>query len=389
MIDVAVIGGGPAGLSAAEVAAGAGLSVAVFEAKPSFGRKFLMAGKSGLNLTHVEALDQLLSRYAEAETVLAPAIRAFDNAALVAWAEGLGQEMFTGSSGRIFPRAMKASPLLRAWMARLTDFGVALRPRHRWIGWQENAPVFEGHGPQPARAVVLACGGASWARLGSDGAWADFAHLPIAPFAAANAGIAVHWTEHMAPHFGRAIKGVAWRAGAQRSRGEAVLSARGLEGGGIYSVSRGVREAAPLYVDLMPDQTVDQVAQRLAKPRGKASRANHLRKAVRLDPIKTALLHEWGRPLPLEPIPLARRIKKLRVAHAGLRPMDEAISTAGGVLFDALDDKFMLRARPGVFCAGEMLNWEAPTGGYLLTACFATGRAAGQGVVDYLAAAAR
>ncbi|MEL7092252.1 MAG: TIGR03862 family flavoprotein [Pseudomonadota bacterium] len=388
MIDVAVIGGGPAGLAAAEVAAGAGLLVTVFDAKPSLGRKFLMAGKSGLNLTHAEPLERLLPRYAEAEAVLTPAIRAFDNAAIVAWAEALGQQMFTGSSGRIFPTAMKASPLLRAWLARLDSMGVTMRTRHRWIGWDGAAPLFTGEGPQPARAVVLACGGASWARLGSDGAWADCAGVSTTPFAPANAGLAADWSEHMTRHLGRPIKGVAWRAGAQRSRGEAVLSERGLEGGGIYAVSRGVREGAPLYVDLIPDLSVDEVAERLKRPRGKASLANHLRKTLRLDPVKAAVLQEWGRPLPQDPIPLARRIKKLRVAHAGLRPMDEAISTAGGVRFDALDRNFMVRERPGVFCAGEMLDWEAPTGGYLLTACLATGRAAGRGVVDYLVAAA-
>ncbi|MEO0633888.1 MAG: TIGR03862 family flavoprotein [Pseudomonadota bacterium] len=388
MIDVAVIGGGPAGLAAAEVAAQAGLSVTVFEAKPSLGRKFLMAGKSGLNLTHAEPLDDLLRRYAEAEDSLAPAIGAFDNAAIVQWAEALGQEMFTGSSGRVFPRAMKASPFLRAWLARLDGLGVNMRPRHRWIGWDGAIPVFDGHGPLPARAVILACGGASWARLGSDGAWAGFADISIAPFAPANAGLAVDWSDHMARHLGCPVKGVAWRAGTQRSRGEAVLSARGLEGGGVYSVSRGVRDGAPLYVDLLPDLSVDEVAKRLKRPRGKASFANHLRKALRFDPVKTALLQEWGRPLPPEPLLLARRIKKLRVSHAGLRPMDEAISTAGGVRLDALDRDFMLHARAGVFCAGEMLDWEAPTGGYLLTACLATGRAAGRGAVAYLAAAA-
>lgn len=379
-----VIGGGPAGLAAAQVAAEAGLSVTVFDAKPSLGRKFLMAGKSGLNLTHGEDLATFLPRYAEAEPALAPAIRAFDNAAVVAWAEGLGQEMFTGSSGRVFPKVMKASPLLRAWLARLAQLGVAFRTRHRWTGWEGDMPVFDNVGPVVTRATVLACGGGSWARLGSDGAWAGFADLPVAPFAPANAGIAVSWSGHMAGHLGAPIKGVAWRAGPYRSRGEAILSARGLEGGGVYAVSRGVKEGEALYLDLLPDLSVDAVAARLDRPRGKASMANHLRKVLGMGPVKLALLQEWGRPLPAEAILLARRIKKLRVGHAGLRPMDEAISTAGGVRLSALTDRFMLRDRPGVFCAGEMLDWEAPTGGYLLTGCLATGRWAGQGAAAYL-----
>ena len=392
MSRVAVIGGGPAGLAAAEVMAAAGHFVTVYEAKPSVGRKFLMAGKSGLNLTHAEPLEAMLPRFAEAEAKLAPALRAHDNAAILRWAEGLGQEMFTGSTGRVFPRAMKASPLLRAWLARLSGLGVDIRVRHRWVGWDDaQLRIADPDGAAQgvaADAVVLACGGASWARLGADGAWADWVGVPITPFAPANAALSVDWSEHMARHFGAPVKGVAWRAGPYRSRGEAVLSHRGLEGGGIYSVSRGVREADKLTLDLLPDRSVDEVAARLSRPRGKASLANHLRKTLGLDPVKIALVQEWGRPLPDVPLSLARRLKKLAVRHAGLRPLDEAISTAGGVPFSALDTRLMLKDRPGVFCAGEMLDWEAPTGGYLLTACLASGRWAGQGVNAYLAAAA-
>ncbi|WP_415919226.1 TIGR03862 family flavoprotein [Tateyamaria sp. SN6-1] len=387
MTRVAVIGAGPAGLAAAEIVAGAGHSVDVYEAKPSAARKFLMAGKSGLNLTHAEPMEALLPRYAEAEAALAPALRAFDNAAITRWANALGQETFAGTTGRVFPKAMKASPLLRAWLGRLDAMGVRLHTRHRWTGWDGAQPVINGSSV-PADAVVLACGGASWARLGADGAWADWIGVQTCAFAPANAALSVDWSDYMVRHLGAPLKGVAWRAGPLRSRGEAVLSAKGLEGGGIYTVSRGVRDGARITLDLLPDLSVDDVAARLLKPRGKASLANHLRKSLRLDPVKIALLQEWGRPLPDMGVPLARRIKKLTVDHAGLRPMDEAISTAGGVPFSALNAQFMLRARPGVFCAGEMLDWEAPTGGYLLTACFATGRWAGQGAVDYLAAAA-
>ena len=387
MSRVAVIGGGPAGLAAAEVLAGAGHAVDVYDAKPSLGRKFLMAGKSGLNLTHAEQLDQLLPRYAEAQDALTPALRAFDNAAIVQWAQGLGQELFTGTTGRVFPKAMKGSPLLRAWLGRLQALGVQTHTRHRWTGWDGANPVINGH-PVQVDATVLACGGASWARLGSDGAWEDWIGIEIAPFAPANAALDVAWSDHMTRHMGTPLKGVAWRAGPHRSRGEAVLSVKGVEGGGIYTVSRGVRAGERLTLDLLPDLSVDDVADRLSRPRGKASLSNHLRKVLRLDPVKIALLQEWGRPLPDTSLQIARRLKKLTVRHAGLRPIDEAISTAGGVPFTALDERLMLRNKPGVFCAGEMLDWEAPTGGYLLTACLATGRWAGQGAADYLAAAA-
>ncbi|MEP5633208.1 MAG: TIGR03862 family flavoprotein [Tateyamaria sp.] len=391
MSQVAVIGGGPAGLAAAEMMAQAGLSVTVYDAKPSLGRKFLMAGKSGLNLTNADAMPDVLAAYSDAAPWLAPIIDGFDNQAIVDWATGLGQDMFVGTTHRVFPRAMKASPLLRAWLARLEGLGVERRTRWRWTGWDGDALSFDtADGPQAVTcdAVVLGLGGASWARLGSDGAWGKTlseAGVDLAAFAPANAGLSVAWSEHMFRLLGQPLKGVAWKAADYRSRGEAVLSKCGLEGGGIYSVSRGVREGAALYVDLLPDLSVDEVAKRLARPRGKMSFANHLRKSLKLDPLRLALAQEWGRPWPDDALAIARRLKKLAVRHDGLRPMDEAISTAGGVSAAALDAQLMLRARPGVFCAGEMLDWEAPTGGYLLTACLATGRHAGRGVVDWLA----
>lgn len=376
-----VIGAGPAGLMAAEELARAGGRVTVAEAKPSAGRKFLMAGKSGLNLTKDEPLEAFLTAY-DGDEVRA-IVRDFGPEAVQDWARGLGQEVFTGSSGRVFPKAMKASPLLRAWMAGLAGLGVELRTRWHWTGWDGQDTLFDTpDGPQRVTpdVTVLALGGASWARLGSDGAWADILRgegVQVAPFKPANMGFVVDWSAPMARHFGQPVKGCALIAGGHRVRGEFVISERGLEGGGIYAVSRAVREGADLAVDLLPDWPLKKVAQALAKPRGKASISNHLRKVLRLDPARLALLMEFGRPLP-QGEALAALVKYLPLRHAGPRPMDEAISTAGGVAWSALDDQLMLTARPGVYCAGEMLDWEAPTGGYLLTGCLATGRWAGR-----------
>ncbi|NNK15480.1 MAG: TIGR03862 family flavoprotein [Sulfitobacter sp.] len=390
MSHAVVIGAGPAGLMAAEVMAAAGLKVTLCEAKPSVGRKFLMAGKSGLNLTKDEALDPFIEAFAEAAGPLASIIRAFDGDAVKAWAQGLEQEVFTGSTGRVFPVAMKASPLLRAWMGRLAGTGVEVHTRWAWQGWRDGALVFgtpEGEQKLKADVTVLALGGASWSRLGATGEWAETLGregVQIAPFAAANAGISVDWSNHMSKHFGAALKGVAWHAGPYTSRGEATLSARGLEGGGIYSVSRGVREGHPLILDLFPDLTVPEITARLSKPRGKASLSNHLRKTLNLSPAQIALVQEMARPLPDGLRATARLLKALPIKQAGLRPMDEAISTAGGIPFDALDDTLMLRDLPGVFAAGEMLDWEAPTGGYLISACLATGRWAGLHAVEWV-----
>lgn len=385
MSHVLIIGAGPAGLMAAEVAAKAGHRVTVADAMPSVGRKFLMAGKSGLNLTMAEDIATFIAAYGRTSPQIHGALSDFGPDAVVAWAQGLGQEVFTGTSGRVFPKAMKASPLLRAWLRRLSDLGVVFKTRWRWCAEAHptSAAVFDtpdGRITVQADAVILALGGASWRRLGSDGAWVE-AFPDVTPFAPANNGLSVVWSTHMARHFGSPVKGVALHAGDQISRGEWMISRDGIEGGGVYAVSKPVRDGAALTVDLMPDWPLEKVAAALTRPRGKATVMNHLRKVLRLDPVRLALLSEWGRPLPDD---LAPVIKGLRVGHDGARPMDEAISTAGGLRFEGLTDQLMIKDSPGVFASGEMLDWEAPTGGYLMTGCFATGQLAGQGAVDYL-----
>jgi uncharacterized flavoprotein (TIGR03862 family) len=383
MKQTVVIGGGPAGLMAAEVMAQAGVSVTVCEAKPSVGRKFLMAGKSGLNLTKVETVQEFHAAYTQAAPWLAPILEAFDADAVQEWARGLKQELFTGTTGRVFPVAMKASPLLRAWLSRLTSLGVTFNTRWRWTGWDGAKLAFDTpDGPQSLEsdATVLALGGASWQRLGSDGAWYSILSdkgLRLRPFAPANAGLSVAWSPYMSKHLGSAVKSIALTSGPYASRGEAVLSRGGMEGGGIYSVSRGVREGHPLLIDLAPDLTVKALAQKLSKSRGKATLTNHIRKSLKLDAVKIALLQEMAMPLPQEPGALARLIKALPLRHDGLRPMDEAISTAGGITQAALDDALMIKALPNTYAVGEMLDWEAPTGGYLITGCLATGAWAG------------
>ncbi|MEP2642473.1 TIGR03862 family flavoprotein [Roseobacter sp.] len=394
MTTALVIGAGPAGLMAAQELAAAGLGVTVCDAKPSVGRKFLMAGKSGLNLTKDEPIAQMLPQYSEAAGPLRACLEAFDAQAVQDWARGLGQDVFTGSTGRVFPRAMKASPLLRAWLVALNAAGVVLRPNMRWQGWDEHGAVFDGPGGRETmapRVTVLALGGASWARLGSDGAWRDTLvarGVPVADFAPANVGLQISWSDHMLRHSGRALKGVRFTAGPMSSRGEAVIGRTGLEGGGLYEVSRAVRLGHGVVVDLLPDLDAAEVANRLARPRGKASLSTHLRKALKLDVVKTALMQECARPLPQDPATLAGLLKALPLLHQGLRPLDQAISVAGGVPFDAMTPDFMLTSQPGVFCAGEMLDWEAPTGGYLINACLATGRWAGRAAAAYCADAA-
>lgn len=385
-----VIGGGPAGLMAADELSLAGAKVKVFEAKASMGRKFLMAGKSGLNLTKDEPLSDFMAHYSEAKAWLTPMIEQFGPGAVKNFANELDQEVFSGSSGRVFPRAMKASPMLRAWMVKLNQQEVEFQTKHRWSGWQDGALVFDtpsGQHQINADVTVFALGGKSWARLGSDGLWAalfEDRSIKTAPFGASNTAISIDWSAHMQPHFGTPLKAVSFSAGGFTSRGEAIISSKGLEGGGVYSVSRGVREGHPLTIDLKPDWTMAKIQDALEKPRGKSSLANHLRRVLKLQKHELELLNEWARPLPQKLNELASVIKGLNIPNATLRPIDEAISTSGGVMQDALNEHLMLHQIPGVFCAGEMLDWEAPTGGYLLTACFATGRTAGRGAAEYL-----
>ncbi|WP_037301767.1 BaiN/RdsA family NAD(P)/FAD-dependent oxidoreductase [Rubritepida flocculans] len=382
MADVAVVGAGPAGLMAAEVLAAGGARVTLCDAMARPGRKFLLAGRGGLNLTHSEPLERFLTRYDRPE--IAPHIRAFPPAALMAWCEGLGQELFIGTSGRVFPRAMKASPLLRAWLRRLEGLGVAFRPRARWLGFGEGRALrFEGFTLAPD-AAVLALGGASWPGLGSDGAWVGaFAPEEVAPLAPANMGFRVAWSAPFAERFaGAPLKRLALSHEGRRWRGEAVVTRQGLEGGLIYAAAAALRAAAPVTValDLRPDLDHATLAARLGG--GAQSLANRLRRAG-LAPAAIGLVQEAlhaGAPRG----DLAALVKALPLRLEAPMGLARAISTAGGLRWAALDEALMLRARPGVFCAGEMLDWEAPTGGYLLQGCFATGRAAGLGALAWL-----
>lgn len=390
-----VIGAGPAGLAAAEALAARGIPPLILEAKPSPARKFLMAGKSGLNLTKNEPRGAFMA--AVPEPRLAPALAAFGAAEAMDWAENLGEPLFTGSSGRVFPRAMKASPLLRKWLARLQGAGAELRARWRWTGWTGEALTFETpEGPRHihAGAVVLALGGASWPRLGSDAAWIpalEGAGASVAPFRPANMGFECGWSAHFRERCaGEPAKAVALSFGGRRVRGEFVVTAYGVEGGAIYALSAQLRDAlesgaATLALDLAPDRTEANLARRLARPRGRNSRANHLRKTIGLTGVRAGLLNELAPDAPEDPEALARMIKSLPLPLLRPRPLAEAISAAGGVTFGSVDETLMLRARPGVFLAGEMLDWEAPTGGYLLTVSMATGRLAGNRGADWLA----
>lgn len=388
--SAAIIGGGPAGLMAAEVLAQAGLSVTIHDHMPSIGRKLLMAGRGGLNLTHSEPLPQFLSRYGAARAWLEPMIQAFPPEALVAWCHGLGQATFVGSSGRVFPTAMKASPLLRAWLRRLGDLGVRLRVRQRWTGWDtDGALCFEGADPVRPDVTILACGGASWPRLGSDAAWVAYLPDAVVPFRPANCGFVVDWSPHLRDRFaGTPLKRIAIRFGDAVVRGEAVVTATGLEGGAVYALSARLRDAiaadgaATIALDLRPDLDQATLADRLGGPRRGQSLANVLRKQAGLPPIAIGLVQEALHAG--ETGDLATLVKALRVRLLAPAPLARAISSAGGLRLDALTPALMLADRPGVFAAGEMLDWEAPTGGYLLQACFSTGVAAARGAVAWL-----
>jgi uncharacterized flavoprotein (TIGR03862 family) len=403
--QVAIIGAGPAGLMAAEVLAGGGVGVTIYDAMPSAGRKFLMAGRGGLNLTHSEALPEFLTRYGDAQPLLATAIEAFPPENLRAWSEGLGQPTFIGSSGRVFPAAFKASPLLRAWLRRLDAMGVQLALRHRWTGWNDEGHLLfqtpDGRRVVDARATVLALGGASLPRLGSNGAWVErlaAKGVAISPLTPANCGFTVAWSEIFRDRFqGQPLKGIALSFGPHTVRGEVIITRAGLEGGAIYALSGVLREAiantgkATLLVALRPDLAMQDLMAQLSRPRGRQSLSNFLRKAAHLSPAAIGLLQEAaiasGVPLSsLSSASLAGLINDVPVELKGIASIARAISTAGGISFDELDADFMIRRLPGIFAAGEMLDWEAPTGGYLLQAAFATGAAAGRGVLKYLGA---
>jgi uncharacterized flavoprotein (TIGR03862 family) len=400
--NIAVIGAGPAGLMAAEVLAQGGAHVTVYDAMPSAGRKFLMAGRGGLNLTHSEPLPQFLARYREAMPYLAAAIEAFPPQALRDWSEALGQETFIGSSGRVFPKAFKASPLLRAWLRRLDSMGVRLALRHRWTGWDGQGRLRfqtpDGPRAMETHATVLTLGGASWPRLGSDGAWAEILAargVKIAPLRPANSGFTVAWSDIFRDRFeGQPLKGVAFSLGKLSVRGEAIITRSGIEGGAVYALSAELREAvdrgrATLQVALRPDLDTKELIAKVSAPKGKQSLSNFLRKAVSLSPVAIGMLQEAAKTsgaslASLSPADLAKLINAVPIELTGAAPIARAISTAGGLAFSELDADFMIRRLPGVFAAGEMLDWEAPTGGYLLQASFATGVAAGRGALKWL-----
>ncbi len=398
---VAVVGGGPTGLMAAEHLAAAGLRVDLYDAMPSVGRKFLLAGKGGLNLTHAEPATRFVQRYGARAAEVGRWLQRLDAQGVRDWAQGLGIATFVGTSDRVFPAEMKAALLLRAWLHRLRAAGVRLHMRHRWLGWDgAGALRFAtplGEQVVHAQATVLALGGASWPRLGSDGAWMPWladAGVELAPLQPANCGFDRQggWSAYFAErHAGQPFKSVAIRCGDFQRKGEFVATATGIEGSLVYAASAALRDAiaaqgsATLWLDLLPDRTAAQVQAAVAHPRGARSLANHLKSRLGLAGIKTAVLHEvLGRDGLADPARLAAAIKALPITLSAPRPVAEAISTAGGVRLEALDAGLMLRTRPGVFCAGEMLDWEAPTGGYLLTACLASGVVAAEGVRDWL-----
>ncbi len=402
--SIAIIGAGPTGLMAAEAAIHGGMRVDVYDGMASVGRKFLLAGKGGLNLTHAEPLDPFLARYGKREANLRPFITAFGSTELRDWAQGLGIGSFVGSSGRVFPTDQKAAPLLRAWLHRLRKAGVVFHSRHRWQGWNEDGELCfntpSGLHQTKADAVILALGGGSWSRLGSDGAWVPLLSdrgVTVASLRPSNCGFDYPWSEHFRTRFaGQPVKtvGISFTdaEGEEHSqRGEFVVTENGVEGHLIYALSAQLRDTiealgiATPRLDLTPGRALKRLVSDLSKPRGSASMAKHLQKRAGIDGVKAVLLRELAYPEDFEePARLAAVIKSLPLRLRATRPLDEAISTAGGVAFEALNENLMVRAMPGVFCAGEMLDWEAPTGGYLLTACFATGKAAGEGAIEWI-----
>lgn len=398
--SIAVIGGGPAGLMAAEVLSAHGVPVDVYDAMPSVGRKFLMAGKGGLNLTHAEPLADFVTRYGSARQYIEPLLDRFGPDDIRMWARELGIETFVGTSRRVFPVGMKASPLLRAWLKRLTEAGVTFQRRHKWLGWNDEGSLrFATPGGEKliqARAVMLALGGGSWSRLGSDGTWVEILRqvgVPVRPLQPSNCGFEVTWSDAFRERFeGHPLKAVTLGFESFQRRGEFIITRDGIEGSLVYAASALLRDAiqahgtAVIELDLSPDRTVEWLTEKLSKPRGTRSLSNFLERTIGLKGVKVGLLREFvPKPAFQNPAQLAAHIKRLPVPLVGVGPLERAISSAGGVAFQALDENLMLTTLPGVFCAGEMLDWEAPTGGYLLTACFASGRAAGIGVLKWLA----
>lgn len=399
MPSAIVIGGGPAGLMAAEEMLKGSVTVDLYEAMPSVGRKFLMAGKGGINITHAEPPAAFIARYGAAAPQVSSWLKAFGPETLRAWIHDLGIETFVGSSGRVFPAEMKAAPLLRAWLTRLRRAGLRIHVRHRWLGWDAAGALRfatpDGEITAQGDVTVLALGGGSWPQLGSDGAWQDILRareVAVAPLLPANCGFDISWSDHLRTKFaGAPLKNITASFAGQRRSGECIVTASGIEGGVVYALSASLRDAvlregvAELTLDLLPDRSLDQIAMVLAHPRGSRSLSSHLKSRLRLDGVKMALLREILPPSTLaEPARLARAIKALPLRLTAARPLAEAISSAGGVRFEALDEHLMLRALPGIFCAGEMLDWEAPTGGYLLTACFASGKVAGAGAAAWV-----
>lgn len=404
--SVAVIGGGPAGVMAAEVISNAGVKVDLYDSMPSLGRKFLMAGKTGLNISHSEPFEQFVARYGNRRTQLEPMLKIFGPKELRQWVHGLGIETFVGTSGRVFPIGMKASPLLRAWLRRLDEAGVKVHLRHRWNGhvYAEDGEVSaykikfstpDGQKSIRAGAVVLALGGGSWSRLGSDGAWVPWleqAGAKVAALKPSNCGFDVNWSPHFRERFeGQPLKSVVLSFRDFRQKGEFIVTKEGVEGGLIYAASALIRDEiyasgkAVIELNLAPDRSLPWLAEKLSRPRGSRSMASHLEKSVGVKGVKAGLLREFlSKDEFTSPERLAYSIKHLQIPLIAPRPLDEAISSGGGVMFESLDEHLMLRAMPGVFCAGEMLDWEAPTGGYLLTACISSGYTAGNGVLGWL-----
>jgi uncharacterized flavoprotein (TIGR03862 family) len=397
--SIAIIGGGPAGLIAAETLAGMGHQVTIYDGMASLGRKFLLAGRGGLNLTHSEPLEKFTSRYGDGEGWMSQLLATFSPDDLRAWAEGLGQELFVGSSGRVFPKAMKASPLLRAWLARLRDLSVKVVLNAKWQGWNTDGALIFAHGTSEhllvtADATLLTMGGGSWAKLGSDGAWVSLLQnkgVEIAPLQASNCGISIHWTPHMSERFaGIPLKAVSVNCGEATARGDLMITQSGLEGGAVYALSPALREGLSasdcmVTIDLRPDLDVRALAERLVKAKAGSSLSSALKGQGKLSPAAIGLMREaCGNVLPTSAMGLARLIKAVTLKVTGLSPIDRAISSAGGIRHVALSDDLMIKALPGVFAAGEMLNWDGPTGGYLLQACFASGKHAANGIHAYL-----